>query len=265
MAVDAYDVIAAFYDLEFADFRADVDLYLAFAQRSGDPILEVGCGTGRLLVPLARAGYTVDGVDRSPAMLEHARRRLEQEGLTQVRLYQADMVDLSDLADGTYRLAIVAVNGFLHLPDRCAQQRALAELHRVLQTGGLLLLDVLHPTPEQLRALEQPLAWDGSWQLPDGSRLDRFASRSVQATDQRITTTLFYDRIDPSTGTVERRVATYTLRYVHRFELELLLERAGVAVEGIDGSDELDPLTDDSPSMLVVAERRADVTRYARR
>jgi SAM-dependent methyltransferase len=198
-------------------------------------------------------------------MLERARRRLEQEGLTQVRLYQADMVDLHELPDEIYRLAIVALNGFLHVPDRVAQQRALRELHRVLRAGGLLVLDVLHPTPEQLRALEQPLAWDGSWQLPDGSRLDRFASRSVQAAEQTITTTFFYDRTDGKTGAVERRVATYTLRYIHRFELELLLETAGFDIEAVYGSYDLEPLTDDSPLLLVVAQRRVGSAILARR
>ncbi len=263
--VDAYEVIAEFYDLEFADFRDDIDLYLAFAQRSGDPILEVGCGTGRLLVPLARAGYTVHGVDRSPGMLERARERLRREGLEQVRLFQADMADLGVLRDEVYRLAIIAVNGFLHATDREGQQRTLRELHRVLQAGGWLLLDVLHPTPQQLRALEQPLAWDGSWQLEDGSRVDRFTSRTVHPADQTIVTTHFYDRVDPTSGHVFRRVACYALRYVHRFELELLLEAAGFELEAVYGSYDLEPLTDESPTMLVVARRRAGSAILARR
>lgn len=253
---DPYEMIAEYYDLEFADFTADVEVYLAFAQRTGEPILEVGCGTGRLLLPLAQAGYQVDGVDRSPAMLARAAERLKAAGLQSVRLFQTDAEDLHQLSDHTYRLAIVALNGFLHLPDRAAQQRALAELHRVLQTGGLLLLDVLHPTPHQLRALEQPLAWDASWDLPDGSRLDRFTSRTVHPAEQMIVTTLFYDRTDKTTGQVTRQVARYILRYVHRFELELLLELAGFAIEAIYGSYELEPLSDESPQMLVVAERR---------
>ncbi|MDW7982109.1 MAG: class I SAM-dependent methyltransferase [Thermomicrobium sp.] len=254
---DPYETIAEFYDLEFADFTADIDVYLAFAQRTGDPILEIGCGTGRLLVPLARAGYRIDGVDRSPAMLARAAERLRAAGLESVRLVRADAVDLSALPTGTYRLAIIALNGFLHLTDRAAQLRALAELHRVLCTGGLLLLDVLHPTPQQLSSLTQPLAWDGSWQTPDGGRIDRFASRSVHPAEQTITTTLFYDRTEPEVRRVTRQVVSYTLRYVHRFELELLLERTGFGIEAIYGSYELEPLTDESPQLFVVAQRRA--------
>jgi ubiquinone/menaquinone biosynthesis C-methylase UbiE len=254
--IDAYEIIADYYDLEFARSSDDIEVYLDFAQRTGDPILEIGCGTGRLLAPLARAGYTVHGVDRSPAMLARARERLRAEGLEHVQLFQADAVDLRPLADGFYRLAIIALNGFLHLLDRTAQQRALAELHRVMTTGGLLLLDLLHPTPAQLQALEQPLSWDGNWRLPDGSRLDRFASRSVHPSEQTITTTLFYDRTDAHSGQVTRRVVSYKLRFVHRFELELLLEQAGFAVEAIYGSYDLDPLTDESPQMFVVAQRQ---------
>ncbi|MFN3337910.1 MAG: hypothetical protein ACK42I_10490, partial [Thermomicrobium sp.] len=69
-------------------------------------------------------------------------------------------------------------------------------------------------------------------------------------------TTLFYDRTDKTTGQVTRQLARYTLRYVHRFELELLLELTGFTIEAIYGSYELEPLSDESPQMLVVAERR---------
>lgn len=257
--MDAYEIIAQYYDLEFADFTADIELYLAFAQRTGGPILELGCGTGRLLEPLARAGYEVHGVDRSAAMLARARDRLTRAGVQNVRLYQADFRELHELPAETFRLAIATVNSFLHLPDRASHSQALVAIHRVLRTGGLLILDLLHPTPEQLRLLEQPLAHDGHWTLPDGSRLDRFATRTVHPAEQTIVVTLFYDRSDPATGVVTRRVAEYTLRYVHRFELELLLERAGFRVEAIYGSYDLEPLRDDSLQMLVVAERQSAI------
>lgn len=63
-----WDRFARLYDDDYGDFTADLDLYLPFAQRSGGPILEAMCGTGRVLVPLAQAGHTVVGLDISAAM-----------------------------------------------------------------------------------------------------------------------------------------------------------------------------------------------------
>ncbi len=93
--MNEYDLIAPFYDIEHAQFDEDVDLYLNFAEARGvhgGPLLELACGSGRLLVPLARAGYSVTGVDASGRMLELARRALEAEGLTsRCRLIQQDI------------------------------------------------------------------------------------------------------------------------------------------------------------------------------
>src|SRR5438067_12280447 len=75
-----YDRIAPFYDIEHAHFNEDVDLYLNFAELRGGPLLELACGSGRLLVPLAQAGYEGTGVDSSAGMLNLARQGLEAEG-----------------------------------------------------------------------------------------------------------------------------------------------------------------------------------------
>src|ERR1700730_18691528 len=76
---DPYAEIAPYYDLGMAGFDDDVGLYLGFAQHAKGRILELGCGTGRLLLPLAEAGFALTGVDRSAAMLEQARDRLVEE------------------------------------------------------------------------------------------------------------------------------------------------------------------------------------------
>src|SRR5688572_14229671 len=78
---DPYAVLPELYDLEHAGFFDDIDLYLRLAEVVGDPILELGCGTGRVLEPLAAAGHRVTGIDRSPPMLNRARTVLEASGV----------------------------------------------------------------------------------------------------------------------------------------------------------------------------------------
>ena len=73
---DPYAELPELYDLEHAGFTEDIELYLRLAEVVGDPILELGCGTGRVLAPLAAAGHRVTGIDRSRPMLDRARSAL---------------------------------------------------------------------------------------------------------------------------------------------------------------------------------------------
>src|SRR3954469_8100244 len=78
---DPYAELPEVYDLEHASFADDVDLYLRLAEVVGDPVLELGCGSGRVLLPLAEAGYRVTGIDRSAPMLERAHQAVEAAGV----------------------------------------------------------------------------------------------------------------------------------------------------------------------------------------
>ncbi|HEU5367193.1 MAG TPA: class I SAM-dependent methyltransferase, partial [Ktedonobacterales bacterium] len=106
VGMDMYELIAPYYDLEHAGYQEDVDLYLNYALAAGPPVLELGCGTGRLLEPLARWGIEVVGVDSSPAMLALARKRLQEGNLSMhVELIEADARTLH--LDERFRLAFV--------------------------------------------------------------------------------------------------------------------------------------------------------------
>jgi len=72
-----YAALARYYDLENADFTEDLDYWLELADEAGDPILELGCGTGRVLLNLARRGHAVTGLDNSPEMLARLHAKLE--------------------------------------------------------------------------------------------------------------------------------------------------------------------------------------------
>src|SRR5512136_1735449 len=92
---DEYMSIAELYDhvVPYRE-RADVGFFVEAAKGSGGPVLEVGCGTGRVLIPTARAGVEITGLDLSPHMLEVCRRKLKdepEEVRSRVRLVQGDM------------------------------------------------------------------------------------------------------------------------------------------------------------------------------
>lgn len=252
---DSYAEIAPFYDFEFDAFDHDIELYLGYAQIVGGPILELGCGTGRLLAPLGKAGFAVTGLDTSPAMIELARTRLERDDLVRRVIIQlGDMRDLSDFDQDQFSLVIISVNSFLHLESVTDQIQALEQIRSVIHRDGLLVIDVFNPTPDSLVRMEDRYTFDAEWEISAERTLQRYSHRQLDSAEQVITTRLFYDLIEQN-GSVTRRTTSYRMRYVHRFELERLLVGAGFEIEGIYGSYGLDPLDHDSEQLIVVAHR----------
>ncbi|MEA2528601.1 MAG: hypothetical protein QOG89_245 [Thermomicrobiales bacterium] len=251
---DAYAEIADLYDLEHESYADDVDFYLNFVEAVGDPVLELGCGTGRLLTGVAEAGFRVTGIDRSEAMLERARKQIEQAGFRDlVDLHQGEMTAAEQAPGGPFGIVIIALNGLLHLPDTRSQRAVLEAARRALDPRGMLLIDVLNPTPETLRGLDHSFVHEGVWHLDNGTRVDKFAARRLAAATQTIATELWYD-LTGEDGSVRRVATSMPMRYVHRAELELMLELAGFAEWQIYGSYDLDPFGDQSDRLIVAAE-----------
>lgn len=249
-----YDRFAPFYDLEFADFADDLPLLRAFAEHSGGPILELGCGSGRALVPLAADGYAVTGVDLSPAMLALARAAVERAGVgASVTLIEDDMRTLGQLGAAHFGMVFSAINSFLHLETQADQLAALAAVARHLRPGGLLVLDLFPPHPDILNEYDGRLIHAGTYRDPQtGERIDKLATSTLDSAEQRIDTVFFYDRLR-SDGTVERTAAPFAFRYLGRYELQLLLERVGFGDVNFYGSYDLDPFTAASDRMIAVA------------
>ena len=96
---DEYRSSADFYDyIPVYEGRNDIDYYVDLAEKIGGPVLELGCGTGRVLVPVARTGCEITGLDPSPAMLDICRKRLKEEDSDlrkRVTLIEGDMRDFN--------------------------------------------------------------------------------------------------------------------------------------------------------------------------
>lgn len=251
---DPYDRLARLYDFEHADFEDDVEVYLALARAAGGPALELGCGTGRLMAALARAGLEVTGVDRSAAMLERARRRLAPFG-ERCRLVQAPMEGFA-LPSG-FGLAIIALDGFAHLLRRADQRACLGRTFAALRPGGLLAIDLHNPDLVALAQSWGQLLWTAEFHDTERDLIvTRFTAITVDVARQMQSARLVYDSLPASgVGMVERVTAELRTRFLFRPEMEALLEDAGFAVEQAYGGYDLTEYASDSPRLILVARR----------
>jgi SAM-dependent methyltransferase len=249
------DRAARFFDMDYEDYTADLPILEAYAARTGGPVLELGCGTGRALVPLAQAGYAVTGVDLSPDMLRRAQARADAAQVSErVTLVQGDYASAS--LGGPYRFAYIVMNTFLHLPDQAAQVAALRHWRSHLAPRGLLLIDIFHPDVTQLASIDGGLEWTRTWQDEQtGATVMKFVTRRVDLAEQKLHVNLIYDEIGAG-GQVCRTVVPFEARYLWRFEMELLLEKAGYVVEALYGDWDMGQFDASSDRMIFVARRK---------
>jgi SAM-dependent methyltransferase len=243
--MDAYEHIVHLYDLEHDAFHDDASFFMNLIGEG--PVLEVGCGTGRILEHIAHAGLEVHGIDVSQAMLNAARQRLT--GLTNAHLHHMSVEKL-DLPL-TFRSTIWPLNVLWHLADHEAQLRSLRAVRAHMDDGGLLVVDLSNPFTMGDRQ-------DGNevrlrFQSDDGpSVVQGFSCAQDDEAEQVLHLSLWYDRI-ASDGTVRRTSTTLSLRYTYQFELKLMLDIAGFSVQQIYGSYDLEQYSSDSPNLLAVA------------
>lgn len=220
----------------------EIDYYRRHIERFGGPALDAGCGTGRLLIPFLQAGLDVDGCDVSADMLALARERAECEGL-KPNLYAQALHQL-DLPC-SYQ-TIVACGVFGLGGSRAQDFAGLQRLHRHLKPGGVLLLDSYVPYSDDKawrfwqKAARQglPEAWPeelGKLPPQDGSEYQLYARvTAFDPLEQQITRemrTLLWR----GGQVVNQAEYALTENYYFRNELAALLERAGFAVEDVQG------------------------------
>ncbi len=253
---DFFDDLARFYDLDHASVRDDVEMYRQFAAQMGGTVLELGCGTGRVALPLARDGHQVAAVDISPDMLAALRAKLAQEPPDVAARVQVVQADMRRLALGReFALALCPLNTFMHMTTQADQLAALGSAYRHLAPGGRLIVDVASPLAMLLIPAGEALSLQS--ELRDevsGRTVQKFTSVRFDHARQMQYITLIYDEVGAD-GCVHRTTLRTELRYVFRFEMELLLERAGFTVEAVYGSADLEPYEALSENMIFVARR----------
>jgi len=252
--METYDQIAPFYDIEHASFQDDVDFYREWARACGSPVLDIGCGTGRLIIPLAADGFQVTGIDNSTAMLARARVAVHAAGLDDhVTLVTADARAL--LLKQGFRLALCGLGSFAHFTSRTDQENVLTSVWQHLAPGGTLILDLDNAELFGLIERTGQVLHLGTWAFGTPRHyLSHLSSPTFDPAGHCLRMTHFYEEYDQG-GPVQRTVAQTVHYLFSRGEIELLLAATGFAVTAIYGSYDLDPYDDESPRLLVVATR----------
>jgi SAM-dependent methyltransferase len=250
--------LARLYDLDLVEDPGDVDLYLALAARTGGPVLELAAGTGRIAVPLAAAGIDVTAVDLDPAMLERAFARARAAGsriAARLELVEADLLDLDLPAAGTYRFAFIALNSLFLLATRDAQRAAFRTIARHLAPGGIAAIDVWLPEPEDLARFDGRMIFEYERREPEtGHEVTKVATARFDPTTAVVDLTAIYEE-GPAGGSPVRWIRRDALRLVGAEELRSMAEDAGLEVEQVGGSYELDPIGPGSERAVLIARR----------
>jgi SAM-dependent methyltransferase len=249
----ATDITPLVYDLQFRPDARDVTLWTKWCLEVGGPVLELGCGSGRIAIPLARAGLEVVGVDLWEPMLTAARKRLSAEPPEVQRRVHLEQGDMRRFRPGVQvACAIIPANTFGVLLTRQEQQRALGGIHSCLTLHGKVAFDLPVFTNEH------------PW-LADNARLAPVrrtsADGAVDFTEERCftfdrdskiltsTNVYLFDRPE-GIGAVAERVRS---RVVSRAEAEEALAKAGFVVEAVWGYYDRQPFTINSGKMIFAA------------
>jgi len=260
-----YDSLAPFYDLENADFIEDLDFWVDLAKDSGGPVLELGCGSGRVTQQIARAGIAITGLDNSQPMLALAHARLNRNAAVanRVTLINGDMThfeianpqpQISNLKSAIFNLIIVPFNTFMHLLTPTDQLALLTSARQHLAPGGQLVLDITNPAPAYADPPTETLTLERTFR--DDARdltIEQFSTLRLDRLEQIAHILYHYDALAPN-GTLTRTLVPLTLRYTFPAEMALLLTQTNFRLAHLYGDYAESPLDDESERMIVVAE-----------
>ncbi|NLC16229.1 MAG: methyltransferase domain-containing protein [Firmicutes bacterium] len=227
---------AEFYDILHAGLT-DVDSYLEFARRFGPDILELGCGTGRILIPLARAGFRITGIDCSDHMIARcqAKLSLEDESVrSRVNIVRQDVTGFE--LENRFNLIIAPCNMLNHFPDHKVLIAMLRCVKRHLRPQGVFILDNSIPDipymvdvnrVERIAVFEHPLT---------GTKLVHRFTATYDFVSQLEHTAVHLEEYDDTDKLLRKAAYSTTMTYHFPRELRAMLEAAGLEVFHEQGS-----------------------------
>jgi SAM-dependent methyltransferase len=253
-----YETIARYYDQLHHSLTADLGFIRALVQERGGPVLELGCGSGRILLPLAQDGWQVTGIDNSLAMLALARERLAglpDDVARRVTLFEGDIRELAVVVAGKqYSLAMLPYNTLMHFHEMDAG-RLLRGVTRALLPGGRLFVDLANPFLLEAVSYPGEAVYETSLIDPDsGKPIEQWSRSSIDTQDQVLKVTWLFR---PQNSDLPQQTADFAYHYLYPHQLELLLQRAGLRLKAMLGDYDGNAFAEDSERLLILADQKA--------
>jgi SAM-dependent methyltransferase len=256
----SYDRVARFYDSDMglSAPAGDVAFYVKAAMAARGEVLEVGCGTGRITLPLVEAGCQVLGVDVSLPMLkqmsQNAFTRLSPSQRTRLNSACMDMKHLG--ISERFSLILCPYSAFTYLVDEPDRSRFLSDVCRLLAAGGRFILDVFVPRQEILAEPDERLFFDYRREVSGGLVLERRKTIQKNLTSQVNCITRYYKLLEKDGAVVEEFSTRESIRYWFQPELRLLLEGHGLEVLAAYGDFDGQPYRCEAQMMVFVCQVR---------
>lgn len=246
---------AQLYDRLFPGGEKAVEFYRAEADRQGGSVLELGCGTGHKLIPIAADGHPCTGLDLSPEMLAEARRKADERGV-EVQWVQGDMRGL-DLGR-TFDLVVIAANSLLHLHEADELVGCFRSVREHLAPGARLVLDVFNPSVHLLAQADgvRRRREELSFVDPDRGPVHVDVAGTYDEAAQVTRGTWWFST--DSSSEADFAVVPLEMRSIFPQELPLLLSLGGLRVVERFGDWSRAPFTSDSAIQLYVCEAASD-------
>jgi SAM-dependent methyltransferase len=248
--IDQY-VSPELYDMYYSWLTDDIPFYVARAREAKGPVLEAGCGTGRVLLPTLQAGADIDGFDLHPGMIEVLRGKAAALGLSP-RVSVADMRDFT--MPRRYALITIPFRAFQHLLSTGDQVAALRCIREHLDSGGALVFNVFFPSFEKMVQPDGELALEREFPHPaTGLPVAMYASRKTDRVNQIIEVEREVIESDARGYAGRTHRDRFRMRWTWKPEMELLLGAAGFSRWSVAGGFEGQPLEHDRGEMVWTA------------
>ncbi len=241
----------ALYHAHHSLHMEDLDFWLHLAEQQGGPLLELGCGTGRILIPLAQHGYLAYGLDRDGAMLAYLSARVPERYRSSIRVWQADLAQFN--LGTSFPLILLPCNTLstLNLQKRNATFTC---VYRHLAPGGVFAASIPNPRMLSRMSISSGPELEEVISLPHSEGAVRISS-AWHRTRSAFNLTWIYET-QAGGGQGQRMERTISHRLAPPYEYLKALAGAGLTVTDTFGDYDHSPYTPESANWIVVAQKR---------